>query len=152
VLEKYGLSREIAARYVDAITRSNQTQTAEELDVSRDTINRYKNAFAEMNAQERLLLISTQPRKNSSTKPQSDPSIAQAYQKGDRVKLILDKELGPDKHLHGKTGEIIDVSFDDAASVTGDSEDNFIYTVKLDSNSTTAKYLTYISDDTISRE
>jgi hypothetical protein len=26
----------------------------------------------------------------------------------------------------------VDVSFDDAASVTGDSEDNFIYTVKLD--------------------
>jgi ribosomal protein L21E len=66
------------------------------------------------------------------TKPQSDLSIAQAYQKGDRVKLILDKELGPDKHLHGETGEIVDVSFDDAGSVTGDSEDNFIYTVKLD--------------------
>ncbi|WP_159903590.1 hypothetical protein [Salinirussus salinus] len=59
VLEEYGLTRETAARYVDAITRSNQTQTAEELDVSRDTINRYKNAFAEMDAQERLLLIST---------------------------------------------------------------------------------------------
>jgi DNA-binding XRE family transcriptional regulator len=59
VLEEYGLSRETAANYVDAITRSNQTQTAEELDVSRDTINRYKNAFSEMNAQERLLLIST---------------------------------------------------------------------------------------------
>ena len=59
VLEEYGLSRETAAKYVDAITRSNQTQTAEELDVSRDTVNRYKNAFAEMNAQERLLLISS---------------------------------------------------------------------------------------------
>ena len=59
VLDKYGLSRETAAKYIDAITRSNQTQTAEELDVSRDTINRYKNAFSEMDAQERLLLIST---------------------------------------------------------------------------------------------
>jgi hypothetical protein len=59
VLEEYGLSRETAAKYIDAITRSNQTQTAEELDVSCDTINRYKNAFSEMNAQERLLLIST---------------------------------------------------------------------------------------------
>jgi len=59
VLEEYGLSRETAGKYVDAITRSNQTQTAEELNVSRDTINRYKNAFSEMNAQERLLLIST---------------------------------------------------------------------------------------------
>ena len=59
VLEDYGLSRETAAKYVDAITRQNQTQTAEELDVSRDTVNRYKNAFQEMNAQERLLLISS---------------------------------------------------------------------------------------------
>jgi len=59
VLEEYGLTRETAAQYVDAITRSNQTQTAEELDVSRDTINRYKNAFAEMTPGERLLLIST---------------------------------------------------------------------------------------------
>jgi len=37
----------------------NQTQTAEELDVSRDTINRYKKQFAEMDAQERLHLISS---------------------------------------------------------------------------------------------
>ena len=59
LLEEYGLSRETAAKYVDAITRQNQTQTAEELDVSRDTVNRYKNAFQEMSAQERLLLIST---------------------------------------------------------------------------------------------
>jgi DNA-binding XRE family transcriptional regulator len=59
VLKEHGLSRETAAKYVDAITRSNQTQTAEELNVSRDTINRYKNAFSEMDAQERLLLIST---------------------------------------------------------------------------------------------
>jgi DNA-binding XRE family transcriptional regulator len=58
VLEKYGLTRETAANYIDAITRSNQTQTAEELNVSRDTINRYKNAFSKMNAQERLLLTS----------------------------------------------------------------------------------------------
>jgi ribosomal protein L21E len=58
--------------------------------------------------------------------------MTQAYQKGDHIKLILDKERGPDSHLHGKTGHIIDIEFDDAASVTGDSEDNFIYTVKLD--------------------
>ena len=55
-----------------------------------------------------------------------------AFQKGDRVKLILDKERGPDTHLHGKTGEIIDIQFDDASAVTGNSEDNFIYTVELD--------------------
>jgi ribosomal protein L21E len=66
------------------------------------------------------------------TKLHSDSPIAQAYQKGDRVKLILDKENGPDNHLHSKTGEIIDVQFDDAGSITGDSEDNFMYKVKLD--------------------
>jgi ribosomal protein L21E len=59
-------------------------------------------------------------------------SIASAYQKGDQVKLILDKERSPDNQYHGKTGEIIDVSFDDAGSVTGDPEDNFMYKVKLD--------------------
>ena len=59
ILEEYGLTRETTAQYIDSITRSNQTQTAEELDVSRDTINRYKNAFSEMDAQERLLLISS---------------------------------------------------------------------------------------------
>jgi len=59
ILEEYGLSRENAGNYVDAITRMNQTQTAEELGVSRDTVNRYKNAFEKMTAQERLLLISS---------------------------------------------------------------------------------------------
>ena len=55
-----------------------------------------------------------------------------AFQIGDKVKLILDKEVGPDTHLHGKKGEIIDISFDDAGSVTGDPEDNFQYKVKLE--------------------
>jgi len=58
--------------------------------------------------------------------------IAQALQKGDRVKLILDKETGPNTHLHGRTGEIIDINFDDASSVTGNSENNLMYQVKLD--------------------
>ena len=59
LLNQYGLSRETAVNYVDAITRMNQTLTAEEIGVSRDTINRYKNAFSNMSSQERLLLIST---------------------------------------------------------------------------------------------
>ncbi|WP_128906775.1 hypothetical protein [Halorubrum amylolyticum] len=58
ILDKYGLTRETVTHYIDAITRMNQTQTAEELDVSRDTINRYKKQFSKMDAQERLLLIS----------------------------------------------------------------------------------------------
>ena len=59
ILEEYGLTRETTSKYIDAITRSNQTQTAEELEVSRDTINRYKNAFAEMSQRERTLLITS---------------------------------------------------------------------------------------------
>jgi len=58
VLSKYSLTRETAAQYIDAATRLNASETAGELDVSRDTIHRYKRAFAEMSAQERLLLIS----------------------------------------------------------------------------------------------
>jgi len=58
ILGKYRLTQATTAQYIDAITRMNQTQTAEKLDVSRDTINRYKNAFQEMDAQKRLLLIS----------------------------------------------------------------------------------------------
>ena len=60
-------------------------------------------------------------------------SNSQAYQVGDKVRLIIDKERGPDTRLHGKKGEIIDISFDNAGSITGDSEDNFMYKVKLES-------------------
>lgn len=55
-----------------------------------------------------------------------------AFQVGDKIKLILDKEKGPDSHLHGKKGEIIDITFDDAGTVTGDSQDNFQFKVKLE--------------------
>ena len=57
ILEKHGLTRDNTTRYIDAIIRSNQTQTAEEINVSRDTVNRYKNAFASMTEQERALLL-----------------------------------------------------------------------------------------------
>jgi hypothetical protein len=55
-----------------------------------------------------------------------------AFQIGDRVKLILDKERSPDNQLHGKTGEITDIEFDDLGETTGKSQDSFAYTVKLD--------------------
>lgn len=59
ILEKYKLEQDTVARYINAITHSNQSETAEEVDVSRQTINRYKNAFAQMKPEERLLIIST---------------------------------------------------------------------------------------------
>jgi len=59
ILEKYSLTRENVVAYIDAIVRSNQTDTAEAMSVSRDTVNRYKKAFGSMSEQERLLVVST---------------------------------------------------------------------------------------------
>jgi len=59
ILEKYGLSKDTAKEYIDTITYLNQTETAEEIRVSRDTVNRYKNAFAKMKPQERSLIIAS---------------------------------------------------------------------------------------------
>jgi ribosomal protein L21E len=55
-----------------------------------------------------------------------------SFQKGDRVRIVID-EIDPDMHYHGEEGEIIDIEFDDAASVTGNTEDNFMFKVELDS-------------------
>ncbi len=55
----------------------------------------------------------------------------QAFQKGDKIKIIID-EVDPDMNLHGKRGEIINIEFDDAASVTGNPKDNFMYTIELE--------------------
>ena len=54
------------------------------------------------------------------------------FQVGDKIQLVIDKEVSIDNHLHGKKGEIIDITFDDAGTVTGDSKDNFQYKVKLE--------------------
>jgi len=58
LLSSYGLTRDTAIAYIDAIVRSNQTETADELNVSRDTVNRYKKAFREMSGEERAFIIS----------------------------------------------------------------------------------------------
>ncbi len=55
-----------------------------------------------------------------------------AFQVGDRVKLVLDKEHSPDNQLHGKTGIIAEIEFDDLRETT-DNPHNLIYTVRLDS-------------------
>jgi len=59
LLSKYSLTRDNATAYIDCIVRMNQTQTAEETSVSRDTVNRYKKAFGAMNSVERAKLISS---------------------------------------------------------------------------------------------
>jgi ribosomal protein L21E len=63
-------------------------------------------------------------------KPENEDA---AFQIGDQVKLVLDKERSPDNHLHGQTGEITDIQFDQLEDVTGNPQDNFLYTVKLNS-------------------
>jgi len=59
ILTKYSLTRENTTQYIDAVLRMNRTEAANEIDVSTDTIHRYKRAFEQMNTQERLFLIST---------------------------------------------------------------------------------------------
>jgi len=51
---------------------------------------------------------------------------------GDRVKLILDKEVSPDNRWHGKTGTITAMSADAAEDVTGDRMDNLLFEVDID--------------------
>ena len=55
-----------------------------------------------------------------------------AFQVGDKIQLVIDKEVSVDNHLHGKKGEIIDITFDDAGTVTGEPQDNFQYKVELE--------------------
>lgn len=64
-------------------------------------------------------------------------------QVGDRVKLILDKELGPDNRWHGKTGRITRIMADAAEDVTGDPMDNLMFEVELDSGETPDVHFRY---------
>jgi predicted DNA-binding protein (UPF0251 family) len=57
ILDENSLDREIASQYIDAITRSNQSEAADEIGVSRQTIQRYKTAFNDMTQRERALVI-----------------------------------------------------------------------------------------------
>lgn len=43
--------------YLDAIIRMNQTDAAQEMEMSKDTVNRYKHKFREMTPKERNLKI-----------------------------------------------------------------------------------------------
>jgi len=59
LLDEYSLTRDNAAAYIDAIVRMNQTETADETGLTRQTVNRYKKAFAAMDAEERAFLIAS---------------------------------------------------------------------------------------------
>ena len=55
---------------------------------------------------------------------------------GDRVKLILDKEISPDNRWHGETGEITRITFDAAGDITGEVTDSLMFEVELDNGET----------------
>ncbi|WP_337652334.1 hypothetical protein [Halomontanus rarus] len=55
---EHGLTRENAAKYVAWSPCFNRKELAEEMQLSEDSIFRYKRAFAEMSAVERLQVIS----------------------------------------------------------------------------------------------
>ena len=57
LLSKYGLDREKAKDYVEHVVYLNQTETAEATGVSRQTVQRYKRIFGEMNRGERVYLL-----------------------------------------------------------------------------------------------
>jgi len=64
ILNKHNLDRDTATRYIDAITRFNQSETADEINVSRQTVRRYKDAFTEMSQRERTLLLASLTQEN----------------------------------------------------------------------------------------
>lgn len=57
ILQRYGITREQADEYIDAIVRMNQKDAAGEIGVTRRTVNqRYQKAFADMTPAERDLV------------------------------------------------------------------------------------------------
>lgn len=73
ILNRHGLTRDTAARYIEAITHLNQTETADDLGVSRDTIARYKNSFGDMSEPERMHLIAALLQERLLERSASDP-------------------------------------------------------------------------------
>lgn len=59
LLSKYGLTRDNTIAYLDTVIRMNMSQTADELNVSTDTVHRYKRAFKEMSQEERAYIIAS---------------------------------------------------------------------------------------------
>lgn len=62
---------------------------------------------------------------------------------GDRVKLVLDKEVSPDSQWHGQTGTITRITADAAGDVTGAPVDSLMFEVELDSGETPDLHFRY---------
>lgn len=57
ILDKYNLNPETAFHVFMGLTHSNMRSIAEEADVSKSTVQNYKNKFKEMHEDERLILF-----------------------------------------------------------------------------------------------
>lgn len=57
ILEEYRLDPETAYKVFMGLTHSNMREIAEEAEISRNTVQNYKNKFSEMHPDERLMLF-----------------------------------------------------------------------------------------------
>lgn len=54
------------------------------------------------------------------------------YDKGDYVEVCIPDSSDPDHRFHGYEGEVVDILKDELSGITGDPEDDFLYTVDLE--------------------
>jgi hypothetical protein len=57
ILNKHGMTKETALKYVDGVVRRNNVETAEIMDMSDETVKRYKDKFDRMSETERWIVI-----------------------------------------------------------------------------------------------
>lgn len=55
-----------------------------------------------------------------------------SYDEGDHVEISIPDPSDLDHRFHGYRGEIVDILEDDLSSITGEPEDDFLYTVDLE--------------------
>jgi len=58
------------------------------------------------------------------------------FEEGDHVRADITDRDDPDFRYHRMKGEIVEINQDDAALVTGDDRDSYVYRVELESGET----------------
>jgi hypothetical protein len=57
ILNKHGMTEKTALKYVDGVVRRNNVETAEIMNMSDETVKRYKDKFDRMSETERWIVI-----------------------------------------------------------------------------------------------
>jgi len=57
ILNKHGMTEDTALKYMDGVVRRNNVETAEIMDMSDETVKRYKNKFDRMSETERWIVL-----------------------------------------------------------------------------------------------